>query len=251
MQTEGPIIKIETHGAEDGILNDIRLEIFRGEKIAVFGPENSGIDRLVTALLYLDRGFPGRVYFRGDCVNDFDYISLMNYRSRLGYVHREFGLISNMSVAENIALPVQYHTGMEPDEVSKLVDRIIRDEGLDQCRNSRPIDLAPSEVLKTAYARAVALDPEILIMEWTFGDISPVDMEGLAGRVAGWLSKEDKTAIFITHRPEKFIDFMQRFIMLNSGRIVFDGGREDFINSGDPLIAGYRNIGASGPMKMI
>ncbi|MCU0848977.1 MAG: ATP-binding cassette domain-containing protein [Spirochaetes bacterium] len=251
MQTEDPILKIETTGAETCILKDIRLEIFRGEKIAVFGPENSGIDQLVRAVLYLDRGFPGRVYFMGVSVNDFDYMSLMNYRSRLGYVQREFGLISNMSVTENIALPVQYHTGMEPDDVSKLVDRIIREEGLDHCRDSRPIDLAPSEVLKTAYARAIALDPEILIMEWTFGDISPVDMVGLAERVAGWLSNADKTAIFITHRPEKFIDFMQRFIMLNRGRIVFDGGREDFINSGDPLIAGYRNIGVSGPMKMI
>ena len=193
------------------VLDNVSLNIAHGENKIIFGPEGSGSSGLFDLLVKTGIEFEGDVFFKGKPVREFDFISQFNYKKDVGYVHGDYGLISNMTVEQNIALPLEYHSSYSMTEIKKLVDRAAYDLNLDHCKKLRPFDLTRSEILKTAYARAIILDPDLLYIENAFEDHCPLNIKTLMDSIKERAERQDKSTIIISFYPQNYID-LSRFI---------------------------------------
>ncbi len=232
-------------------LKDVSFSLRRGESITIFGPEGCGMSSLAELIININTDFEGEIYYKGDSLKDFDYMDKLDYKKDVGYIHGDFGLLSNMTLEQNVALPLEYLSQKSSEDIKKRINCLIYDLNLDHCKKLRPVDLTRSEILKTAYARAIALDPDFLFMEQALENHCHLNIITLMELIKERSRDEDKGMIVITYRPEKFIDISDKYIMFFNGRIVFQGTKKDFIDSDNPYLVQYRNNSIEGPMPIL
>lgn len=233
------------------VLDNVALTVAYGENVIVFGPESSGTNGLFDLIVMTGSDFEGEILFKGHSVKEFDYIKQFDYKKEVGYVHGDYGLISNMTVEQNISLPLEYHSSLSMHEIKKLVDKTIYDLNLDHCKKLRPIDLTRSEILKTAFGRAIILDPDLLYIENAFEDQCPLNIKTVTGLLYERSLRPDRSLIIITHYPQNYLDLADSYVMFFGGRIVFRGKKEEFLNSDNPYLVQYRNNSSEGPMVIL
>lgn len=230
---------------------DISFSLYTGEILVVFGPEKSGAELICPIIIGMEEGFEGDVLFKGESIKGMDYLGRLNYRKSLGYLQKFYGLISNMTVEENIALPLKYHSRLSSAEIKAIVDEFIAELNLEQCRYRRPVDLANAEVLKTAYARAIALEPDLLLLEHALEGQCLLNSQVFMASIKKRSLSRERSVIIFTYEPERFFDFSTRFIMLYEGRIVFSGTRDEFIAMENEYLIQYMKSSVQGPMKIL
>lgn len=233
------------------LLRDISFSLKRGDNLLVFGPESSGTGNLFDLIVRTDTGYEGDVIFQGKSLKSLDYFGQLMHKKEIGYVHGDYGLISNMTVEQNISLPLEYHSKMPAADIKKHVGEIIYELNLDHCRKLRPIDLTRSEMLKTTFARSIVMDPDLLYMEYAFEDQCPLNVKTMMNILIERSKLPDKSLVIVTFYPWNFIDISDYFIMFFNGRIVFSGGREDFLKSDNPYLLQYKNKSIEGPMVIL
>ncbi len=232
-------------------LNDVSFSLARGENLVLFGPENSGIETVLMMVLDLDETYEGSILYKNMNIKELDYVGKHNYKKEIGFVHGVYGLISNMSVEDNISLPLEYHSRMSENEIKKHVSRLIYELNLDYCKKFRPVDLSSSEMLRTSYARAIAMDPELLLIQHPSEGQSPLNIQSFIENLKERADRDDRSVVIVTYEPEKFIDFSDHFIMIFSGRVVFDGTRNEFLHSDNRYLQQYKSGSSLGPMAIL
>ncbi|HOP64485.1 MAG TPA: ATP-binding cassette domain-containing protein [Spirochaetota bacterium] len=233
------------------LLDDVSFSLTRGDNVTIFGPEGSGISSLFDIIIRGNAKFDGDVFYKGSSIKSLDYFGLMNHKREVGYLHGDYGLMSNLSVEQNISLPLDYHSAMSASEIKKHVDKIIYEVNLDHCKKLRPFDLTRSEILKTAFGRAIANDPDLLYIEHAFEDQCYLNIRSLIDVLTERSIRPDKSLIMITYYPQNFIDISDEFIMFFNGRIVFRGKKDDYMASDNPYVVQYRTNSIEGPMVIL
>jgi len=232
------------------VIKNLTFNIHTGENIIFFGPENSGLEELLKIFFGFTIPNKGKVIFKGKDISEFNYIESHNFKREIGYVSPAHGLLSNMSVEMNIALPLQYHSSDSSSEIEHKVNDIISMLNISDCRKLRTIDLSPSKSLRAAYGRAIALDPDLLFLENIFEGQSPLNVNTLKDQIRKRSLLKNKAIISVTHHPEEFINISGRFIMMYNGEIVFDGKVGDLLISDNEYLLQYRFKSLEGPMKI-
>lgn len=244
-------IKDLSHTGERNIsIKDIFISIKRGEKIVMFGIEESGIDLICPIIANLIEDFEGDIVYNGRSIKTFDYLERHYYRRRLGYVQRGYGLINNMTVEENISLPLQYHSRYSSKDIEEIADGYMQNMSLNGCRDKRPVDLLRSEMLKTAFVRSIVMDPALVLFEHPLEGQCLFNNQDFIKSFSNGFFSHDISALFITYQPEYFADFTDRYIMLYDGEIVFDGSKEEFKASDNSYLIQFLNSSSNGPMKI-
>ena len=185
-------------------LRDVSFSVNKGESVVLFGPENSGLNMVPLIIAGIEENFSGTVFFKGQNVCTSDVIRKNTMRQQLVYLPRNYGLISNMSVEENIALPLRYHSQLSEDEVRARVDMLVDELQLDYCRDLRPVNLMQFEILKTAYARAIALDPDLLIVDHALEGQCLLNALTFMSQLKARCDNSSKTTVISTYEPERF-----------------------------------------------
>lgn len=221
-----------------------------GENAVFFGVEGSGIKSIAALLLGVEKRFGGEILFDGEPVVGLDYRGRLRYLNRIGYLHGDYGLLSNMSVERNISLRLEYYSRYSPEEIRSITTRLMDELRILDRRAARPVELTRSQILRTAYARAVVHDPDLLVIEFALIDQSPLDIRSFMDIMRSRTSDPGKSVIFMTYEPQKFVDFADVFHMLYQGRVVFSGTREDFFRSDNPYLVQYRDVSLRGPMDI-
>lgn len=250
----GHLLKLENlnYTSEDGdLLIDVSFQLEKGGNIVFFGPEKSGLDLICNLIIGFETGYEGEISYKGRSLKKLDYIESMNYRKDIGFLHPDHGLIANMSVEQNISLPLEYHSKMNRSEIREYVSSLIDELNLDHCRKFRPVDLSNSEILRTSYARAIVLDPDILILEHAFENQSPLNIQSFIKNLKKRIDSREKSVIFVTYEPEKFVEYAENFVMFFNGRIVFQGNSYEFQNSDNSYLKQFREMSNYGPMTIL
>jgi len=231
-------------------LKGITLRLEKGENVIIFGTENSGIDGFCSVISGIG-GYAGRILFNGHDLKELNHIEMNHLRREVVYLQRNHGLISNMTAEENIALPLRYHTKLTADEIDARVNELIEEMHLDYCRDMRPLYLKPSELLKTAYARSIALNPDLLLIEHPLEGQCLINtitfLKGLKKRCVD----EHHSVIIVTYEPLRFVELADRFIMFDYGKIVFDGTREMMLNPEHDFVKQFLGFSGDGPMHIL
>ena len=232
-------------------IDDITFNLKEGESLIIFGPENSGMTNLFDLIIQASPEYEGDIIYKGKSTKSLDYFEQLMHKRDIGYVNRDYGLLSNMTVEQNISLPLEYHSTLSVSKIKEHVESIISLLDLDHCKKLRPMDLTDSEVLKTVFGRAIVMDPDLLYIEHAFKINCPLNIRQIHDFLIKRSEQSDKSLVIITYYPQDFVDISDSFIMFYDGSIVFNGGRDDFINSDNPYLIQYKNNSIKGPMEIL
>ena len=155
----------ETGDTQLTVLEDVNFSIAAGEFVAIMGPSGSGKSTLINLLGFIDRHFDGRYLFNGREIGDFKDEELSEIRNRsVGFVFQNFSLIENLSVAENVELPLLYK-GAKHNETQKKVKNALTRVGLSEKLDQLPKQLSGGQQQRVAIARALINQPNFIIAD--------------------------------------------------------------------------------------
>jgi putative ABC transport system ATP-binding protein len=204
-------------------VRDVNLRVERGELVAIRGRSGSGKTTLLSLIGGLDRPTSGRVEVDGESVGDMrpgDLVELR--RRRVGFIFQAFGLLSILSAAENVEVPMRL-VGADPRERAERITTLLELVGLGARTHHRPHELSGGEQQRVAIARALANRPDLLLADEPTGQLDSATGRAIMSLLRAIVRSENLTAIIATHDP-LLIDLADRAVELHDGRIVDGAG---------------------------
>ncbi len=208
-----------TDGAKTEVLNNVSFDVSRGDALAVAGPSGAGKSTLLHILGTLDKPSSGRILHKGENLFDFDRKKLADFRNRkLGFIFQFHHLLPEFNALENTMMPALI-AGVDKKQASKKAKGILERVGLEKRLTHKQGELSGGEQQRVAVARALIMDPEIVLADEPTGNLD--SHTGLdVFRLLMELNQEmGMTLIIVTHNQE-FSKRMPRCITLVDGRIV-------------------------------
>jgi putative ABC transport system ATP-binding protein len=203
-------------------LRDVDLRVDRGELVAVRGRSGSGKTTLLSLIGGLDRPTAGEVRIDGESVGEMDADALVELRRRrIGFIFQAFGLLSILSAAENVEVPLRLIRA-DPAARDERVATLLQLVGLGERGRHRPHELSGGEQQRVAIARALANRPDVLLADEPTGQLDSATGRSIMGLLRAVVRSEGVTAIIATHDP-MLIDLADRVVELRDGRIVSGG----------------------------
>jgi putative ABC transport system ATP-binding protein len=226
MVTEGsPLIRMQniakvflTDEMETHALADVHLEIQRGEFIAISGPSGCGKTSLLSILGLLDQPSRGEYWLDGAQVASLDGDARSAVRNRqIGFIFQSFNLIGDLTVAENVELPLSYR-GMKPSERAVRVRDALERVGMSHRTRHYPAQLSGGQQQRVAVARAVAGSPAILLADEPTGNLDSVNGDAVMQLLRD-LNNDGATICMVTHDP-RYAEHADRSVQLFDGRVL-------------------------------
>jgi putative ABC transport system ATP-binding protein len=204
-------------------LQDVDLQVDRGELVAIRGRSGSGKTTLLSLIGGLDRPTAGRVLVDGRAVNEMDQDDLVQLRRRkIGFIFQAFGLLSILSAAENVEVPLRL-VAADPKERADRVEVLLQLVGLGERGRHRPHELSGGEQQRVAIARALANRPDVLLADEPTGQLDSATGRTIMSLLRALVRSEGLTAVIATHDP-MLIDLADRTIELRDGRVIDGAG---------------------------
>jgi osmoprotectant transport system ATP-binding protein len=216
-------------------LRDVDLRIDEGDLCVLVGPSGSGKSTLLRLVNGLVRPAAGVVRVRGEDVARLDPSRL---RRSIGYVIQFVGLFPHRTVAENIAT-VPRLLGWPKAKIDGRVDEMLALVRLDpgQVRGRRPSELSGGQAQRVGLARALAGDPDLLLMDEPFGAVDPITRRTLRAELRRIHAETGKTVLLVTHDPLEALELATRLVVLRQGQIISEGDPAIVTGSGaDPFV---------------
>jgi len=209
--------EIETHA-----LSGVHMQIARGEYVAMSGPSGCGKSTLLSIIGLLDTPTSGRYQLNGKEVANLDFADRSRIRNQeIGFIFQSFNLIGDLSVAENVELPLTYRTGMPAAERKKRVQESLERVNMAHRMRHYPAQLSGGQQQRVAVARALAGSPSILLADEPTGNLDSKNGEAVM-RLLKELHDEGATICMVTHDP-RFAAHAERQIHLFDGKVVAEG----------------------------
>lgn len=207
-----------TEEVETTALNDVNLDIKSGEFVAIMGPSGCGKSTLLNILGLLDNPSDGEYYFLNDEVSKFSERQRASFRkANIGFVFQSFNLIDELSVYENVELPLLYlglSTGERKEKVSKQLEYM----NISHRKNHFPQQLSGGQQQRVAVARAIVADPKIILADEPTGNLDSANGDEVM-KLLTELNQKGTTIVMVTHSPA-YADYCHRTIHLFDGQIV-------------------------------
>ncbi len=199
-------------------VDDVSLEIKEGEFVVLIGPSGCGKTTTMKMINRLIEPTSGKIYVNGKDISQQDPIQL---RRSIGYVIQEIGLMPHMTVEENIAL-VPTLQKWPKDKKRKRVEELLEmvELDVDETIHKYPRQLSGGQRQRIGVARALAVDPPVMLMDEPFGALDPITREQMQDEFIRLQEKVKKTIVFVTHDMDEAIKFADRIAILNKGKIV-------------------------------
>jgi putative ABC transport system ATP-binding protein len=221
LRTEA-LSKTYVNGPETTVaLDNINLQVQRGEFLALYGPSGSGKTTLLFLLGGLDRPTSGRIYFDETEVSSLDERQLSKIRrNKVGFVFQNYNLIDDLTVLENVKLTMMFE-GRSGSEMTQRANGLLSQVGVAHKGRYRPSQLSAGEQQRVATARALANRPRLVLMDEPTGNLDQENSRGLMSLVEQIMKEEGVTFIVATHNPE-IVQGASSKMFLKSGRGVKD-----------------------------
>jgi len=216
-----------TEEVETTALNKVSFEIKEGEFVAIMGPSGCGKSTLLNILGLLDNPSSGQYFFLENEVSNFSEKQRANLRKRnIGFVFQNFNLIDELSVFENVELPLIY-LGYSSSERKKRVEEVLEQMQIMHRRNHFPLQLSGGQQQRVAVCRAVVAKPHLILADEPTGNLDSTHGDEVMNLLET-LNKSGTTIIMVTH-SHRDASYSQRIVRLFDGQIVTEDKTTDFV----------------------
>ena len=246
------------------VLNGVSFDVIRGETLVIMGGSGCGKSTLLNCLIGEIEPVEGHIVYRFPDIGDVDLARADEgaadaVRKRLGILFQSGALFSSMSVAENVALPLEEHSHVDKAVIDIVVAMKLQQVHMLEHRDKKPAQLSGGQKKRAGLARATALDPEILYYDEPSAGLDPVTSTAIDQLMMDLSQKLQVTSIVVTHEMDSAFRIADRMVMLDQGRILRVGTRKEFdeIRFANPallegaemkLIHQFLNGSATGPL---
>ena len=242
MNKNEPVIKIRKLKIAFGskvVLNEIDLDVFPGETLAVIGPSGTGKSTVLKVLTGLLPPTSGSVVINGQETNGFDEAQWDELRKYMGVVFQYSALFDFLTVGENVAFGLRRHFNLPEEEIQARVDELLQMVGLPDTKEMMPAELSGGMKKRVGLARALAMQPQVVFYDEPTAGLDPVMTMTISRLIRKTQEKFGVTSLLVTHDMESVFTSADRVAMLYNGKIVQVGTVEEIKNSTNPIVRAF------------
>jgi len=231
------------------VLDDISLTIPRGKVTALMGASGGGKTTMLRLIGGQVRAQQGELLFDGRDVGKLDQEGLYAIRRRMGMLFQFGALFADLNIFENVAFPLREHTDLPESLIRDIVLMKLEAVGLRGAHDLMPSEISGGMNRRVALARAIALDPDLIMYDEPFSGLDPISL-GTAARLVRQLNDTlGITSLVVSHEIPETFRMADQVIVLANGRIAAQGTPEDVRESSDPLVYQFVHALSEGPVQ--
>jgi len=230
------------------ILTGINMAIPRGKVVAIMGISGSGKTTLLRLIGGVMKPNKGEVVVDGRLVNAMDSGTIYDMRRRMGMLFQFGALFTDLSVFDNVAFQMREHTNLSERLIRDLVLMKLHAVGLRGAQRLMPSELSGGMARRVALARAIALDPMLIMYDEPFTGLDPISLGVIRNLIRRLNDALGATSIVVTHDVEETLDLVDYVYYMSDGKIVAHGGPEELRAATEPLVHQFIHGEADGPV---
>ncbi len=238
------------YDASRTILNDVSLSFQRGKTTAIMGGSGCGKTTLLRLIGGVHAVSSGSIHFDGEIVDSRDKDKLFAFRRRLGMLFQFGALFTDLSVFDNVAFPLREHSDLTEPMIRDIVLMKLNAVGLRGAAQLRIAEVSGGMARRVALARAIALDPELIMYDEPFAGLDPISMAVTANLIRTLNDTTGATSLVVSHDVDECFRICDYAYLLSSqGRVVAHGKPEELRASEDPEVRQFVRGEPDGPVR--
>jgi phospholipid/cholesterol/gamma-HCH transport system ATP-binding protein len=239
---------VKSYGGR-AVLNGVSFSAEERKITYVLGTSGSGKSTLLKIMIGAVRPDAGEVLFEGRDITKVPERELDPYRKRIGMLFQQGALINNLTVAENIALPMREHTALDENIIGIMIKMKLELVGLRDFEDLMPSQLSGGMQRRVALARALALDPAIIFFDEPTSGLDPIGRSVITKLIADLNRLMGISCVVVSHAVEEALRTADRLVILYAGKILASGTPQEIRQSADPLVQQFITGSPDGPIS--
>jgi phospholipid/cholesterol/gamma-HCH transport system ATP-binding protein len=225
------------------VLDGIRLEVREGETVAVMGRSGMGKSVLLKLLIGLEPPDSGAVRIRGQDIGKLGANELNEIRKKIGFLFQQAALYDSMTIEQNVIFPLARHSRMPAEDRKKRARELLASVGMEKDFDKLPSQISGGMQKRVGLARALALDPEILLFDEPTAGLDPITSAEIAKLIVDLKEKRRMTAVVVTHDIRSAQAFADRVLLMDKGKVVAEGSFAELQTSKDAFVTEFLHDG--------
>jgi phospholipid/cholesterol/gamma-HCH transport system ATP-binding protein len=221
---------------EQHVLDGISLTVVRGETLAVLGRSGTGKSVLLKLLIGLAKLDAGSICIQGQEIAGLSLTEMNRLRIKMGFLFQNAALYDSLTVEQNVAFPLERHTKMSASERSARVGELLASVGMEKDLKKLPSDISGGMQKRVGLARALALQPEILLLDEPTAGLDPITSGEIDDLVLKLQKEHALTSIVVTHDLQSAKTIADSVALLDKGKVVMEGSFQQLAESKDDLV---------------
>jgi phospholipid/cholesterol/gamma-HCH transport system ATP-binding protein len=235
-----PAISVENVHKSFGsqkVLNGVSLAVKRGETLAVLGRSGTGKSVLLRIIIGLEKPDSGAVRINGQDITGLVLDQLGEIRMKMGFLFQHAALYDSLTVEENVAFPLQHHKReMSKSEQDDRINALLAEVGMENARGKMPSDISGGMQKRVGLARALALEPAILLLDEPTAGLDPISSSEIDDLVLKLQKEHQMASIVVTHDLHSAKTIADRLALLDKGNVVIEGSFEELQKSDNEFV---------------
>src|SRR5213082_267157 len=233
---------------EKKVLDGCSLRVNPLERLVIMGQSGSGKSTILRLILGIMPPDSGEVFFKQFEITRLSRRKLQQVRRHIGMVYQYSALLSSLNVRDNVALPLEELTDKTTEEIDEIVDKKLELVGMKDAKNLMPSELSGGMKKRVSLARALVLEPELILFDEPVAGLDPVMASVIDELVINLSEKSKVTSIIVTHEMDSAFRIGTRMAMLYHGKIIEEGEPKKLKESKNPVVAQFLTGSTEGPI---
>lgn len=221
---------------EQSVLKGISLEVGQGETLSVLGRSGTGKSVLLKLIIGLHKPDSGSIRVNGEDVTKLPLKELNEVRKKVGFLFQQAALYDSLTIEENVGFPLRRHSRMSDEERRTKVRELLASVGMEKDAHKLPGELSGGMQKRVGLARALALDPDILLFDEPTAGLDPITAAEIDDLILRLQKERRITSVVVTHDIHNARAVSDRLVLMRDGQVLIEGTFEDLQKSRDPFV---------------
>jgi len=221
------------------VLNGVDLTAARGETVVVLGRSGTGKSVLLKLIVGLQQPDRGSIRIQGQDIVGLRMDALNEVRLKIGFLFQQAALYDSLTVEQNVEFPLVHHTELSDAERREKARDLLGNLGMEKDLTKMPSDISGGMQKRVGLARALALDPDILLFDEPTSGLDPITAAEIGQLIVKLKKERDLTSVVVTHDVHGAKTFADRMVLLRDGKVVIDGTFGQLEKSPDPFVVQF------------